>query len=257
MQPIDAYKDTAQRARRFCVLYSGLTNRRTRGIREDWGQSFCRFMRWRLDSSIERVDSADALIVLRQDASLQAGDFSKEALDDLLRAALVYGTSALDRYVHERVVKGIVAALKAGSLTKQQKEFSIPASDAMKIMRSVTRARRGARQVRPSNEVRKIIQDLLHERPLQSWREIDYAFNLLGITDLARQVQAAWRAASIDPIKVQLRKVVYRRNSIVHEGDLLRHRRGGHVRTQEISPSFVSNSLDFLDKCVGCLERVS
>jgi len=84
-------------------------------------------MRWPLTSKIDRVDSIDALIVLRDGSSLTPHDFSTDALDDLLRSALTFGVSALDRYVHERIVKGIIVALKKTNLNRPQEEFFIPA----------------------------------------------------------------------------------------------------------------------------------
>ena len=97
---------------------------------------------------------------------------------------------------------------------------------------------------------------MLHRRPLQSWREIEFAFELLVVTDLAGQLQAAYRLGAIGPTKGQLGRIVEKRNLIVHEGDLVRHQRGGYVRKLEVSPRFVADSLDFLDTFVGHLEGV-
>lgn len=74
-------------------------------MRADWKASFCTLMHWPKGASIDRVDSRHALVVLRDGSILKKEDFASEALDDLLRAALAMGISALDRYLHERVVK--------------------------------------------------------------------------------------------------------------------------------------------------------
>ena len=155
MTPLEAYEDTAFRARRMVKLHDGLINVRRRRIRRDWKDSFCRLMHWPNHTHIERVDSADAVLILRDGSQLTPHDFSTECLADLLRSALVYGVSALDRYVHEKVVRGIVSALKRTPQTKQQEEFSIPVSTAIKISEAVARARREGKAVRPANEVRK------------------------------------------------------------------------------------------------------
>ena len=112
MTPKQAYDDVAARARRLLLLHDGLVNIRKRSIRSDWKKSFCGVMHWPNNLPIHRVDSKQAVIVLRSNADLSPVDFSRSALQDLLRSALALGVSALDRYVHERVVKRIVRALR-------------------------------------------------------------------------------------------------------------------------------------------------
>ena len=257
MEPIEAYKDTAQRAQRYLKLHDGLINTRQRAIRADWKRSFCSLMHWPQGSQIERVDSRDAILILRNNATLVPDDFSKQSLEDLLRAALTFGVSALDRYVHERVIKSFVSAYRKSALTKQQKELGIPVTIAMDIIKKVHAANKNGSSVRPANEIRKAIQELLHKRPFQSWREIEYAFQLIGIKNLSGQLQNEFNVGDMKPIKAQLNKIVERRNHIVHEGDLVRHQRGGQVKTRAIERKYVSDSLSFIEDLVMKLENVS
>ena len=257
MTPKAAYDDIAARSRRLLRLHDGLINRRKRRIRRDWKESFCRLMHWRLDSDLERVDSRDAVLVLRDGSELGPEDFSADALDDLLRAALTFGVSAIDRYMHERVVKGIVPALKKAPLTQRQEEFGIPAALAIKLSAQLVKARRDGRQVRPANEVRKKVQEILHKRPFQSWREIEFGFELLGVTNFGGQVQGAFGIGDVAPIRKRLNDIVHKRNLCVHEGELVRHQRGGSVKKSGISRKFVQESLEFLDDFVEKLELVS
>ena len=253
----DAYDHTTERARRLLRLHDGLINLRRRKIRKDWQESFCRLMRWPLTSKIDRVDSRDALIVLRDGSSLTPHDFSADALDDLLRSALTFGVSALDRYVHERIVKGIIVALKKTSLNRPQEEFSIPAVLALRAADAVRRAGTEGKQARPANELRGRIQELLHLRPFQSWKQIEEAFKLIGIGGLAGKLQAGYGVGDFTPTREQLDGIVDKRNRIVHEGDLVRHKRGGAARTNKVSRKYVEESLDFLDGFVAQLEAVT
>lgn len=256
MKPIDAYQDTSARARRFLKLYTGLINIRQRSIRSDWKSSFCKLMHWPQRSNIERVDSRDAVIILRPNASLGPDEFKKDALDDLLRMSLVYGVSALDRYVHERVIKGFVKAYKQGNLTREQREYSVPVTLAMNIVEKTRQAYRNGNTVRPSNEIRRFAQEELHRKPFQSWREIDYAFRLIGQSNLSGELQRAYVVGDMRPIKKQLNDIVARRHRIVHEGDLVRHQRGGNIKPQSIERMFVADSLDFLDDFVTKLDAI-
>jgi hypothetical protein len=153
-------------------------------------------------------------------------------------------------------LRGFVSAF-GGSLNRRQEEFSVPASVALDISRQIARARGTGIAVRPANEVRNAVQELLHRQPFQSWRDLEYAFALLGITNLAGQLQAACGVGDIRPMQRQLNELVRKRNLIVHEGDLVRHQRAGHVRKNEISRLYVVASLDFLDGLVDKLEAVS
>lgn len=258
MTPLQAFEDTLDRARYFVRLRNGLVNVRKRGIRSDWKAKFCSLMHWPASSGISRIDGNDAIIVLRDEAELQAQDFSSNATDELLRSALVYGLSAVDRYMHERVVRGIIPALRSTTLNQQQKDFSVPATEVMKMAQRAARASHAGEVVRPANDLRNAIQELLHKRPIQSWREIDWAFKLLGETKLETKLKAALSVQDLGPVKKTLGDINHRRNSIVHEGDLLKFKRAGRARLKlkEISPGDVTSQLDFLEVLVQALDTI-
>jgi len=259
MQPIQAFNDTHNRAVRLLRYHDGLVNTRQRSIRSDWKASFCRLMHWPQTHAIERVDSTDAVLVLRDQASLKPDDFSADALEDLLRSAITFGVSAIDRYVHERIVKAFVNAFRSPELTKNQREFQVPATLAIDIVNRVHSARHASQTIRPANEIRKVVQQTLHKRPFQSWREIEYGFSLIGIKDLGKTLKTTHTLSNddLEALKNQLNKIVARRNQIVHEGDLPRHQRGGQVYVQEIRRLWVQESLDFLAGFASKLEGVA
>lgn len=256
MTPQQAFDDVMVRARRLMRLHDGLINTRQRSIRKDWRDSFCRLMHWRQGTAIERVDSADAIVVIREGAALRVDDFAQDTMDDLLRSAHVFVVSALDRYVHERVCKGIIASFRNSELLKEQQEFEIPLKLAMEAAEALRRAQREGRQVRPANEFRKAIQELLHKRPFQSWRDIDYAFRLIGINGLAGKIQQSKGLSDMKTYKAELGRIVDRRHRIVHEGDLPRHQRGGQALKEPISRKFINDSIAFIEGFVSELEKI-
>jgi hypothetical protein len=213
-------------------------------------------MRWPQGAAIERVDSKDAVLVLRDGAVLTATDFSKTALDDLLRSALTLGASALDRYLHERIVKRVVTSLRAADPLPAQEKLTISAILALRMTEALRKALKNGKQVRPANQLRIALQDSLHTRTFQSWRQIEAAFELIGLGGLTGRLQTAYRIGNIGPIRAQLDTLVQRRNFIVHEGDLVRHERGGQTRVHPIARKYVADSLDFLDTFVAHLETV-
>ncbi len=77
-----------------------------------------------------------------------------------------------------------------------------------------------ARNIRPANEIRKVVQQTLHKRPFQSWERVEYGFSLIGVKDFGKSLRDAHGISvkDMDELKVQLNKIVARRNQIVHEG---------------------------------------
>ncbi len=260
MTPRDAFDDIMSRAQRLLALYDGLVDTRKRAIRRDWRQAFCRLMKWRVKGSIERVDGRDAIIVLKEGATLKRTDFAAEMLDDLLRSALTLAVSALDRYVHERVVRKIVPALRQSKQTTEQQQLEIPAHIAMEIADAVVQDRRvkSNRKFRPANIVRRRMQEVLHQRPFQSWRQIASAFALIGIGGIDGKIQASLREANLGAFKDELNAAIRQRNQIVHEGDLVRHERTGNacVRKHRIQPHAVRSGMDTIRKLVEELEKI-
>ena len=258
MKPIDAFQDTFDRAHRFLRFHDGLINTRHRGIRADWKDSFCDLMHWSKALEIERVDSRDAIIILRDSAAVLVDDFSADALEDQLRAAITFGVSALDRYVHERIVKGFVTAFRSSNLNKQQRDFVVPATLAMDIVERVHTAAKNNNGIRPANEIRNVVQQALHKRPFQSWSEIEYGFGLLGYTNISKEIkeQTATTDQAMKDLKEKLGKIVARRNQIVHEGDLPRHQRGGQVYAQSITRAWVQESLTVIEGLVVKLDAI-
>jgi RiboL-PSP-HEPN len=254
--PKAAFDEIIGRAQLCLDLHDGLIDVRRRGIRSDWKESFCGLMHWPKGSNIERVDSRDAVVVLRDGCKLTRSSFRKEAMEELLRSALVVAVSALDRYVHERVVKKVVQALSVRDLNRSQRELAIPVSDALRIQSTFRKAVRTDSHVRPANEVRHILQESLHQRTFQSWSEIEYAFELVGVKGLAGQIQAATHAPTIQPLKKQLGDIARRRNQIVHEGDLVRHRRGGQPKRRPVDRMDAQNSISFIQDLIDALEKV-
>ncbi len=207
MQPIHAYEHARDRALFLVRLCEGLTNHRSRGIRSDWKAAFCDLMHWPKSSAIQRIDGKDAIVILRDGCSLAKKDFDAEMLQELLRSALVLTVSALDRYMHERIVKKIVGALKKGNLCKEQSDFTIPAALAIQVAHKVVSARRKNMAVRPANEIRIAIQEILHKQTFQSWREIEEGFKLIGISGVGGKLQAAYGNGNMRPVYAQLNKV--------------------------------------------------
>jgi hypothetical protein len=209
------------------------------------------------------IGRAEQLVKLHSDlaAGLQlTSQFSaseRESLVcDVLRSALVLAVSAIDRYVHDRVTKEILQAYRTDDLTSAQENFKIPVSAALRIAEKAATAKKTNKQVRAANVVRHEIQEDLHKRPFQSWRDIEYAYSLLGVTGFDGKVQSALQLPNLKPLKSTFASIQRTRNLISHEGHLKRHKRGGKVVLMELDSATVSVAISTLKDVVRALETL-
>jgi hypothetical protein len=256
MQPKHAYDDAMSRAKLLLALYDGLHNTRKRGIRNDWKRNFCKVMHWPHGSQISRVDSKDCVIVIRDASTLTPGHFAADSLSELLRSALVTAVSAFDRYMHERIVKNVVSALR-GKLNREQAELTVPAHIMVKISKRLSTAKKNGKGIRPANEVRIALQEALFTKTFQDWREMEDGFKMIGISGVAGKLQTAYGLPDIKPVREHLNRLAGMRNRIVHEADLVRHQRGGKVRRNPITSAEVHAAINFYDQFVIHLEAIT
>ncbi len=241
--------DTAQatfstamgRARYLLKLYHGLANTRQRSIRTDWAENFCDLMHWPKANAanIDRIDSNDVVLVLRDGASLTATDFDHDQLTDLLRASLVMGISAMDAYFHSKILAYVVkAARKGDQMPKALLKANITVSDFV----SATKYKRRMQALRNA------MQRSLGFQSFQQAKNIEDALGLIGIAKFWSST-ATRMAKPLDDVKKELASHVKRRNQIAHEGDLSQSKKSRN-KPHDITPKQVSDALDFLDSLV-------
>jgi hypothetical protein len=110
------FKLSIERSKRFLMLYKILNNDRKRDVRADWSSRFKEFMRWPANEEIIRIDghNRNSMLILRARLGISSSEFEHEILSELLRASVVTAVSALDRYMHDLVMKNIWSLLDKG-----------------------------------------------------------------------------------------------------------------------------------------------
>lgn len=253
MRPIEVFNSGRSRAEHLLKLYQLLLNTRQRRMRADWAHSFKKLMHWRQADGIDRVDGTRAILILREGSGVTAGQFREEYLDELLRAAHAGIVASLDRYCHEVVISRVVSRLsksphKAG---RELRQLRIPIHAARK---AILHAR--TPKSRPMNIVREALQEVLHkDETFQRPDDIVRGMKMIGIDDLWRSC-ARQMAGSADDITKRLRKIVDRRNRIVHEGGMLRHKRGGRISYYPIHASEVEADIKWVGDLVNAMEAL-
>lgn len=153
----------------------------------------------------------------------------------LLRAAVVFAVSALDRYFHDKI-KYRVGRLRLSALPTQLVRLEVPLGDLEKWHRAR----------RKGNVLRNWVTARLATRSLQSPPEIADALKLVGINFWS---SIAGSSASAASTKRDLNELIRRRNQIVHEGDRQQSRRSGK-KLRPIGRKRVVGWIDFVENVV-------
>jgi hypothetical protein len=250
MKPIDVFKHGRNRAEHLLKLAELLTNTRKRNMRNDWAKDFKKFMHWKQSEQIDRVDGIGAILILRQSSQLTSKTFGDEYTSELLRAAHVTIVAALDRYCHELIASRFIACLKnKKNLSAELKKIELPIQD---VHKAVIHAKKP--KSRPLISVRASVQELLYKKTFQSPREIADGLSIIGVKKLWVGC-ATHMGCNANDITNRLNRVVSRRNRIVHEGDIVRHKKGGKLRHAPITRKQVAAEIIWVGDLIDAIEQ--
>jgi len=233
-----------ERAKYIFKLAGGLTDHRKRSVRRDWSGGFKKLMHWPKSHKIERVDSKDVVLIIRDNSNLTRKDFSSDALRDLLRASLVMAVSAMDAYFHAKVLRYVVVHSKSRKPSKRLLNERITVRDFIE----------GQRKERSFTALRAAIERNLSYQSLQHPDNIADALNLIGVSDFWGRV-AKKLGKSKDGLRKEISSIVRRRNQIAHEGDLCQSARSRN-KSRTITLKFVSSSIDLIETLVDAADNV-
>jgi hypothetical protein len=227
MTPKKGFSAALERAKHLLRLYELICDTRERAVRADWAAAFKQVMHWPNGNKIVRIDGKDrqSIIVFKEECGIAREHFAHTYLSELLRSALVASVSALDRMLHDQVVKHCWKLLskKEAEIPKKLKALSLSALDAKKALEYL----RKDSASRPGSIIKKAIQEKLHrEYTFQTPDSILLAAQMLGVDDFWGKVASKMQGnpPKYDVVE-QLREITQRRNQIVHEADLIRTNR--------------------------------
>jgi hypothetical protein len=223
MKPIQVYQDGRRRSEHLLKLSELLLDRRLRGIRGDWADNFKRLMHWRKKEVIDRVDGAGAILILREGCGVTA-----------IAAKIVAETN-----------RGFRAA------SHPLKRFRVPILEARK---AIAHAKKPGS--RPMNLIRESAKAVLKEDTFQKPDAVVRGLQMVGVSELWPGC-AAHMGCQPEEIIRELKRIVDRRNRIVHEGDIQHRARGGHIKTHPIRAKQVAADIVWLSRLVDAIDIVA
>ena len=243
---LKTFEAAIERAEYLEQLYHSFINTRQRGIRADWRREFNRIMHWNPNKEIQRVDTKDAIIILKEESSIDPQVFAAAQLSDLLRASLTMAVSAMDAYYHAKIADNLGKVLRKSPKNYPEKLSNMK----MTVLDLIT----AYKTTSPRQGVSKAVARVLYYHPLQTTSDISNELKLIGAEDFWGKVshELGMREKTV---KNRLKEITNRRNRIVHEGDLSRSKKAGNL-SRVIEPGFTRDSTDFIKELVEASEVV-
>ncbi|MGC4755652.1 hypothetical protein [Micromonospora trifolii] len=154
---------------------------------------------------------------------------------DILRASWTFVGASLDTYFHERVRR----ALLMMPMSKAAQGYLVPLGPIEEMVGAFLDNRTTSR---PRVRLMKIVQEALLKDTFQGARNIERAFNLLGVAKCWSALSASMNE-SPQAIRERLNRQYARRNQITHEGDYKPQERPQHLYCRKIKRSDVDGEI--------------
>lgn len=264
MLPKDNFKGSLEKAEHFIFLYKLVHNTRSRSVKKPWGDAFKKSVYWGKRDNITRIDGeiivgikkvGKSILVFQEAAGIDGDRFSHDYASELLRAALVFGVAATDRYFHDVVIhySSKILNRKDEDVPKRFKKIKISVIEANRAVMKRVRDPKA----RPGHILKKAIQDELFHLTFQGSNEIDTAVNMLGIKDFWGKISGIKHSlGTAQELKNYLDEYAHRRNQIVHEADRYKGPKQRYFNVRDIKFKYVQDYVEWLKDFIVIVDEV-
>jgi hypothetical protein len=202
----------------------------------------------------EGVKRADGLLTTHRKSFPRGRPPSLPEADDVLRAAVVFAVSALDSYMHDKILENVVQLIQHYARKGGQ---GIPGG-VLEILRKelpLEKCLALLHRKRPDEELRRILVIALSDRTYQDAGQIQHGLKLLGIDDIWEHVRKRLKLTTKDAAKTYLQPYIDRRHRIVHEADLFKTKKNRH-QPRPISRTYAEDCVKKVKAFVSALDGV-
>lgn len=258
ISPKDTFDFAMSRANHQLALYDILHDSRQRGVRSDWKSKFMNTVTWPNTENIVRVDGKDknSMLILRECLGLSREQFAHAYVSELLRGVISSSISALDRYIHDQVMKHCLTLLRRAEddIPKELKNLKIPLLTAKKSLEKF----RSSISSRPGSILKADLREILHrDETFQNVYGVEKGAKMLGIDDfwskITRKLPGYTRSGDVQD---KLRSIAKRRNQIVHEADVVIQERARNPKLRDISRTEAEDSLIFISNFAQAFDEL-
>ncbi|MBY3989559.1 hypothetical protein HQO84_25545 [Rhodococcus fascians] len=196
-----------------------------------------------IQAATDVMDRADALLAHAANAG------NPLVADDTRRSAIALGVAALDTYLH-----WALADVPLEQMPSALKRLDVPFGDLVDLSEAMVQNRA---KIRPKVRARGVLERAILTRTFQSSRGVEDAMLMIGKRSAFQKISIEIApTSSPSDIKDRLNRIVYRRNQVVHEGDLQRQSRPQQIKRQPTEGVAIQADLDWLRALIAAIDKV-
>jgi len=229
-------------------LFLGLQAQNERSIRSEFRNRIfdSKIVTWNRSEGLWRARGKDVLILGKLNGNLSHIDFSSENTQILLKSSLVAAMAAVDKILHEALIKHFATLAKSGNLDSMI-DFPLSSSYSIALQSRERSGKGGKKRKRPGHLFKEEIVDILFEKTFLSQAKLTQVCSMCNLkkvfTEFSRKhaafgapldIQSAWNAA------------YRRRNHIAHECDLKRKEKTRKVTQNRFHAPSYRKELEFI-----------
>lgn len=267
MLPKDNFKGSIEKAEHFIFLYKLVHNTRSRSVKKPWADTFKKSVYcvyWGKRENITRIDgeiivgnkkAGKSILIFQEADGIDRERFSHDYASELLRAALVFGVAATDRYFHDLIIhySSKILNWKEEDVPKGFKKIKISVIEANRAVMKRVRDPKA----RPGHILKKAIQDELYLLTFQGPNDIDKAVKMLGIKDFWNKISTKKISlGTSEELKKYLGDYAHRRNQIVHEADRYKGPKQRNFNVRDIKFKYVQEYIEWLKEFIFIVDEV-
>lgn len=239
-------------------LYDKLLTTNKKKIRPELARKFydAKLNKWPQHAGLWRSENASVVIFGTDAANLDHHDFTSDALLILLKAALVMQMAAIDKILHDAILKRFTKLTKDCRLDDLA---HITLSESYQVaVDSQKRSGKGGRvRKRPSARLKAEVIDDLYRKSFLSLKDLKKIAALCGKKDIFTLYRSHSKSRhSMKSLENTWVRIYANRNHIAHECDIVRKTKARKVHFNDYSATEIKRDLAFVEDFGSFLGKV-
>lgn len=251
MKLSDVYSEAIRPAVKLLDLYDKLLTINRRNIRPELAKKFYRakLTKWPQQAGLWRSEASSLVIFGTDEAKLSHRDFTSDALLVLPKVALVMQMAAVDKLLHDSLLKRFT------ELTKEHKlddlvRITLSESYQVAVDSQKRRGKGGNVRKRPSARLKAEVIDDLYRKTFLGLNELKKIASLLGKSNIFAlyRSHSRYKRKSVDSLETRWKSIYAKRNHITHECDIVRKTKAKKVHFNDYTAAEIKRDTVFVQR---------
>jgi hypothetical protein len=247
MKLVDMFAAAIEDAEHLRRLYKALLTSNQRAIRPEWARRFyqARLKTWAQQQGLWRSSNQNVLIVGTNLVALTHRAFQHQALAALLRSSLVLYMAAVDKVLHEALLKRFAKLAKSEALddlvdVKLSKAYAIAQHARIRTGKG------GKKRKRPGHALKaEMLADIYKDTYLKT-ANLEKVCAACGKRQIFRLFSGAHPPHTAQQARDRWSRLYRYRNRIAHECDMLRMAKPQRANFNTVNVATMESDMDFI-----------